>query len=274
MRTDPSAALTILTRLGFAARGLLYLVIGFLVIRAGRAEDPSGALAELADGGGRTLLILIIAGFVAYGLWRLADAAFNIERHQPGNKGLRERIGAAASGIVHLFLAWQAFRLLDGARQVSAGSGGGGSGQAEQSAQTALQLPGGQIMVVIAGLVLLGVGLLQLKKAWKADFLKHLEPNVARQPWARWTGQGGYAARGLVFLISGAFLTAAGFREQAGEAGGMAEALAWLSPPWDTLVAIGLILFGLYSLIEARFRVLHDVPVDGIASKARSKLPV
>jgi hypothetical protein len=267
MRTDPSAALTTLTRLGFAARGLLYLVIGFLVLRTGRTEDPSGALSVLAEGGGRTLMILIIAGFLAYGLWRLSDALFNIERHQPGSKGLRERLGAGASGIVHLFLAWQAVRMVRG----SGGSGGNGS---QEGAQTALQLPGGQLMLVVAGLVLLVVGLVQLKKAWKADFLKHLEPNVAHQPWARWTGQGGYAARGLVFLITGGFLTAAGFKEQAGEAGGTAEALAWLSPPWDTLVAIGFILFGLYSLIEARFRVLNDVPVDGLANKARSKLPV
>lgn len=268
MRTDPSAALTTLTRLGFAARGLLYLVIGFLVLKTGRAEDPSGALQELAEGGGRTLLYVIIAGFLAYGLWRLSDAAFNIEQHEQGNKGLRERIGAAASGLVHLFLAWQAVRLL----QQTGGSGR--SGGTLEKAEAALQLPGGQLLLIVAGLGLLGVGLFQLKKAWKADFLDHLEPNVAHQPWARWTGQGGYAARGLVFLISGAFLAAAGFKEEAGEAGGMAEALAWLSAPWDTLVAIGLLLFGLYSLIEARFRVLHDVPVDGLASRARSKLPV
>jgi hypothetical protein len=267
MRTDPSGTLTMLTRLGFAARGLLYIVIGLLVIRTGRAEDPSGALETLADGSGRTLLYLIIAGFLAYGLWRLADAAFNVERHEQSSKGMRERIGAAASGVVHLLLAWQAVRLLQG----SGGSGGGGT---QDGAQTALQLPGGQLALALAGLVLLGVGALQLVKAYKASFLKHLEPGVARQPWARWTGQGGYAARGLVFLISGGFLFAAGLKEQASEAGGMAEALAWLSPPWDTLVAIGLILFGLYSLIEARFRVLHDVPVEGVAAKARSHMPV
>lgn len=268
MRTDPSAALTTLTRIGFAARGLLYLVIGYLVLKTGRAEDPSGALQELAEGGGRTLMYLIIAGFLAYGLWRLSDAALNIERHQPGNKGLRERIGAAASGLVHLFLAWQAVRLVQHA------GGSGGAGGTQEKAQTALQLPGGQLLLILAGLVLLGVGAFQLKKAWKADFLDHLEPNVAHQPWARWTGQAGYAARGLVFLISGAFLTAAGFKEEAGEAGGMAEALAWLSSPWDVVIAFGLLLFGLYSLIEARFRVLHDVPVDGLANRARSKLPI
>jgi hypothetical protein len=267
MTADPSRTLTLLTRLGFAARGLLYVVIGFLVIRTGRAEDPSGALSVLAEGGGRTLLYLVTAGFLAYGLWRLSDAAFNIERHEQGSKGLMQRVGAGASGVAHLFLAWQAIRLLRGT-----GSGSGG-GATEEGAQTALQLPGGQLMVLLAGLVLLGVGLFQLKKAYKADFLKHLEPGVASQPWARWTGQGGYAARGLVFLISGAFLTAAGFKEQAGEAGGTAEALAWLSPPWDTIVALGFILFGVYSLIEARYRVLNDVPVDGLAHKARSKLP-
>jgi hypothetical protein len=267
MRTDPSGTLTTLTRLGFAARGLLYLVIGFVVIRTGRAEDPSGALETLADGSGRVLLYLIIAGFLAYGLWRLSDAAFNIERHEQGSTGLRERVGAAASGIVHLFLAWQAVKLLQG----SGASGGGGT---QEGAQTALQLPGGQLAVALAGLILLGVGAVQLVKAYKASFLKHLEPGVASQPWARYTGQGGYAARGLVFLISGGFLFGAGIQEQASEAGGMAEALTWLTSPWDTLVAVGLILFGLYSLIEARFRVLHDVPVDGVAAKARSKLPV
>jgi hypothetical protein len=244
---------------------LLYLVIGLLVLRTGRAEDPAGALAVLAEGGGRILLYLIIAGFLAYGLWRLADAAFNIERHEQGSKGLRERAGAAASGIVHLLLAWQASRLLQGATQ-------GGGGGTQDGAQTALQLPGGQLALTLAGLVLLGVGLLQLVKAYKATFLKHLEPDIARQPWARWTGQGGYAARGLVFLISGGFLFAAGLQEQASEAGGMAEALRWLTSPWDVLVAIGLLLFGLYSLIEARFRVLHDVPVEGAMNKARSKL--
>lgn len=269
MTADASRTLTLLTRLGFAARGLLYLVIGLLVLRTGQAEDPSGALGRLAEGGGKTLLLLIVAGFLAYGLWRLADAAFNIERHEPGSKGVRERVGVGASGIVHLFLAWQAIRLMQGA----ASAAGGGT---QPGAETASQLPGGQLAVALAGLVLLGVGIFQLVKAAKASFLKHLEPGVARQPWARWTGQGGYAARGIVFLISGGFLLASGLdlREGSGAAGGMERALASLTSPWDALVAVGLLLFGLYSLIEARFRVIRDVPVKGLAREARSRLPI
>ena len=265
---NASARLTTLTRLGFAARGLLYLVIAYLILQTGRAEDPSGALQVLASGTGKWLLILMTAGFVAYGLWRLSDAALNVEGHEGGNKGLRERVGAAASGIVHLFLAWQAVRLLRGVG--STGQGGG----AEERAQTALALPGGQLLLLMAGLVLIGVGLFQLVKAYKYSFCEHLESRVANEPWVRMTGRAGYAARGLVFLMSGYFLAKAGAQEQASEAGGMAEALAWLTSPWDIIVAIGLALFGIFSLIEARYRIIHNVPVDGMASKARSKLPV
>lgn len=258
----PEARLTLLTRVGFAARGLLYVVIAFLVIGAGRAEDPSGALEYVGNGGGRVLLTVMAAGLIAYGLWRLADAAFDIERHGSGSKGALERAGAAASGIVRLLLAWQAVRLIRGA----AAAGGG----TQQGAQTAMQLPGGAVLLTLFGIVIIAVGGFQLAKAWRGSFLDHLEPQVARQPWARWSGHAGYAARGLVFLISGFFLVQAGLENRPGEAGGMAEAIAWLSSPMDLIVAIGLFGFGLFSLIEARFRILHDVPVQGLARRAAS----
>lgn len=253
---DANAGLTLLTRLGFAARGLLYLVIAYLLIRIGRAESPSGALDYLADGGGKALLLAMIAGFLAYGVWRMADALFNVEQHEGGKTGLRERLGAGASGIVHLLLAWQAVRLLRGSR-----SGGSGS---QASAQDALSMPGGELMLVLAGAVLIGVGLFQLVKAYKCRFLRHLEARVANEPWAKWLGQAGYLARGVVFMISGYFLLRAGLHHQASEAGGFDRALAWLSDPLDVIVAAGLFGFGLYSLIEARFRVLHGVPTEPI----------
>ena len=254
---DASAGLTMLTRLGFAARGLLYLVIAYLLIRIGRAESPSGALGYLAEGGGKALLLAMIAGFMAYGVWRMADALFNVERHEDGKKGLRERLGAGASGVVHLLLAWQALRLLRGAR-----SGGGGGSEAK--AEDALSLPGGEVMLMLAGAVLIGVGLFQMVKAYKCHFLRHLEPGVTGQPWAKWLGRAGYSARGVVFAISGYFLLRAGLQGEASEAGGMGQALSWLSDPWNVIVAAGLFGFGLYSLIEARFRVLHGVPAGSI----------
>ncbi len=262
---DAAARLTTLTRLGFAVRGLLYIVIAFLVITTGRAEDPSGALRYLSEGGGEILLLLMTLGLLAYGVWRLSDALFDIERHGSAGSGVRERLGAAGSGVVHLLLAWQAIKLMQGV-------GGASSEGAQESAQSVLQLPGGSMLLIASGLILLAVGVFQLVKAAKQSYLKHLEPHIARRPWARWSGRMGYAARGLVFLITGFFVAQAGLAERASEAGGMADALSWLNTPWDMIVAVGLLAFGLFSLIEARYRVLHDVPAQGIGERVRAKL--
>ena len=113
--------------------------------------------------------------------------------------------------------------------------------------------------------MLLAVGGVQLVKAVKGSFLRYLEPRVAQQPWAQWSGRAGYAARGVVFLISSVFVLRAGLEERASEAGGTAAALSWLTSPVDIIIAVGLFAFGLFSLIEARFRQLHDVPIDRIA---------
>jgi hypothetical protein len=244
-----------LTRLGFAARGLLYLVIAWLVIRTGRAEDLEGALERVGEGGGKWLLVAMTAGFIAYGLWRLADAAMNIEAHDDDKSGAVKRVGAAASGLIYLLLAWQAIRLITSAGR-SSGSGGGGGTQ--EGAETALSLPGGGAIVVVAGLILLGVGIYQLIKAAKGSFLKHLEARVANADWAKWSGRLGYAARGIVFLIVGWFLLQAGLADEPSKAGGMEQALSWLSPTTSLLVAIGLAFFGLFSLVEARYRTIHS----------------
>jgi hypothetical protein len=257
---NASARLTMLTRIGFAVRGLLYVVIAVLVLRTGRAEDPAGALEYLGDGGGRLLLAAMAAGLLGYGVWRLADAAFDVERHGGDRTGVVERVGAAVSGAVHLFLAWQAVRLIRGA--ALAGDG------AEQGARTALALPGGGALVMVGGALLAIVGVVQLVKAAKGSFLRYLDPAVAGRPWAQWSGCAGYAARGAVFLVSAWFLIRAGLEARASAAGGMAEVLAWLESPFDVLVALGLLGFGLFGLIEARYRRLHDVPVDGLIRRA------
>jgi hypothetical protein len=255
-----SARLTALTRVGFAVRGLLYLVIAFLILRTGRAEDPSGAIEYLGRGGGRVLLLVIAAGLTAYGIWRLADAGLDIERHGDGHAGRLERAGAALSGLIHLFLAWQSIQLMRGA----ALSGDG----AQAGARLALRLPGGWVLVLVGALVLAAVGAIQLAKAAKGSFLRDLDPSAAQRPWARWSGRAGYAARGAVFLVVAYLLAAAGIDEEASEAGGMARVLAWLTNPFDLVIGAGLLAFGLFSLVEARHRRLHDVPVEAAIRRA------
>jgi hypothetical protein len=243
----------------------LYIVIALLVITTGRAEDQSGALDYLGSGFGKGLLILMTAGFIAYGIWRLSDAALNIEGHEDGPKGLGGRAAAAGSGIVYLFFAWRAIRLIEGA---SGGSGGG-------TDAAVAQMHGDGTMLTIAGLILLAVGGYQLLKAAIAGFCKNLDTSVANQPWVKITGQIGYGARAIVFLISSYFLLRAGLAHDGGAPKpGMDHALSWLSNPWDVIVAAGLLMFGFFSFIEARFRRIHPVPVTGMTQQIRSKVGV
>lgn len=255
-----------LTRIGFAARGLMYLTIGWLALSRGRAEDNQGAIASLAEGGGSPLLVIMGLGFMGYAIWRLSEALIDSEGHGHDAKGMAVRIGGGISGIVHFFFALFALRLGLG---WSSGSGGGGSGT-EQGAAMAMSLPGGSLLLGLAALALAGTGLFQLIKAWRADFLHHFSPDVAREPWVKWSGRLGYAARGFVFLVLGWLAFGAARSGDAGDVGGLDAALASLPGTVFLVVALGFMLFGVFSFIEARYRRITDPKVlDRLKAHAR-----
>lgn len=257
-------SLEMLTRVGFAARGIMYFLIGYLALRFGQSEDGSGALGYLAEGSGKLLLAAMALGFLAYGIWRISEALIDTEGHGSDGKGLVMRTGGAVSGLIHLALAFLAMNLAFGQAD---GTGGGGT---EDKASTALSLPGGELLVGLAGLALVGTGLWQLVKAIKADFLRQLERDAAARPLVMWLGRAGYAARGIVFILMGWFFVQAGFASDASEAGGMDAALRSLSGGLRSVIALGLLLFGLFSLVEARYRRINDPRVlERLSSTAR-----
>ena len=247
-----------LARFGFVTRGLLYIVIAWLVIRTGRTEDLTGAMEYLAHGSGRGLMIFLVAGMSGYGLWRLSDAAFGMDsgRHHP--KAWRRRVAAGSSGIIYLFLAYKALRVMLGQS--------GHVGGVQQNAATALHMPAGDLALLIGAAVLAGAGVVQLWKAASCSFLRHLDP-AARAPLAKWLGRIGYAARGIVFLTAGWLLARAALDRSAAEAGGFEQALDALRGPLQFPVAAGLALFGAYSLVEARYRSIHKPPTEHVKRK-------
>ena len=258
-------SLEMLTRIGFAARGIMYVLIGYLALRFGQSEDGSGALGYLANGSGKLLVAGMALGFLAYGIWRISEALIDTEGHGSDGKGLVVRTGGAVSGLIHLGLSFLAMDLAFGR---ASGAGGGGT---QEQTSTALGLPGGELLVGLAGLALIGSGLWQIAKAVKADFLRQLDQGAAGRPWVMWLGRAGYAARGIVFIIMGWFFVQAGFASDASEAGGMDAALNSLSGGVRSAVALGLLLFGLFSLVEARYRRINDPKVlDRLKSSARA----
>jgi hypothetical protein len=241
------------TRAGFAARGIMYLLIAFLALWSGRSADGQEAMQLLDSGAGRLVLGVMAIGFAGYGIWRLAEAWIDSEGHGSGAKGLARRAGGVASGIVHLGLGLYAARL-------AMGRPGGTSG-AEDGAATTLSLPGGEVLLMVAAAGLLAAAASNLAKAVKADFLDYLDPRAARLPWVAWAGRAGHAARGVVFAITAWFCWRAAEAASAAQAGGIGEALAWLTGWPRLLVAAGLGLFGIFSLVEARYRRINDPQV-------------
>lgn len=265
MRAEPAeeGKFQWLARLGFAVRGLLYIVIGLLVIETGRTEDLTGTVEYLARGYGRWLLILMVAGLTGYGLWRVSDAIFGMDSGRGHSKAYRRRIAAAGSGAIYLFLAWKALKIMLG--------GHAGPSSAQQNAATALHLPAGTLMLGAAALVLVGAGGVQFYKAGSCSFLHHLDER-GRRPLAKWLGRLGYAARGVIFLTVGYLLARAALHHNVAQAGGLEQALDALRGPVEYPVAGGLMLFGLYSLVEARFRSIHEPPVDEIKQRVRENV--
>lgn len=249
----PSATFVTATRIGFAARGLMYLLVAYFALTVGLSEDGAEALEHLRSGWGRILLAVMALGFLSYGAWRLTEAFVDGEGNGSNAKGIVIRIAGAVSGLVHLGLSIYAVKLAAGI----GGSKGGGDGP-EEKAATALSLPGGEIILAVAAGALVLMGIFQFVRAVRLGFLKHLDQRIASRSWVAWAGRAGYSARGVIFVLIGVFLWRAMQSENAAEAGGMGEALASLPGALYTIVAIGLLLFGLFSLIEARYRHISN----------------
>lgn len=246
----------LLTRIGFAARGLLYLVVGYLALKLGRAEDAGGALDWLSGKTGGMALGALAFGFAAYGVWRVVDSIFDTQGKGKELKGIIGRLAGALSGLIHLGLAYSAVKLALGN-----GSGGDSSENAESGAATAMSLPGGEILLFAAAAILAIAGVAQFGIALKRSFCKHLAPEAQNRWWVIAAGVGGHAARGAIFLTAAWLVFNAGLHHEAEEAGALGDALLSMPGALRAAVAAGLCLFGAYSLIEARYRIIPDPQV-------------
>jgi hypothetical protein len=249
-----------LARLGYAAKALLYGTIGLLAARAafgprGRVTDTQGALRTVEGMSfGDVFLILIAIGFFGYAAWRLVEAALDPEGRGTDLKALAVRFGLAVRGLVHGALGITALRL-------AIGHGGARSGnQAKEWTTRSLDLPGGELLVTAAGLSIAAYGLYQLYRAWAAKLGRQLQLGQVSEPLRSWVvgvSRFGIAARGVVFCLIGFFLARSGLRHSAAEAGGLRESLHTLAGigRWPfAAVAIGLVAYGVYELLNARFR--------------------
>jgi hypothetical protein len=263
MAARPSAErIAWLARGGYAARGVVYLIVGGLAVLAalgggGRTTDSEGALRTLLQQPfGAALLALVALGLVGYASWRLVQAIADPDAHGANAKGLAIRGGLLVSAVTHSLLALFALSLIFG--WGSSVGGGGDSGARDWTAWLLLQ-PFGRWLVALSGVAVIGAGIAHMIKGYRAEFTEYLRMDPATLEKLSPICRFGLIARGIVFLIIGGFLVVAAWRFSSGDVVGLQGALQTLQQQpygWILLavVALGLFAFDVYSLIEARYR--------------------
>jgi len=245
---------------GRAARGVVYAFVGILAVQAafgggGATTDSQGALGKIAEQS--TLLLWLVAlGLFGYALWRIVQGVLDPENKGRDTEGLLKRGAMVVSGLLYGSLALAAVRLAGG------GSGdGGGDGTRGWTAEL-MAKPFGRWLVALAGIAVIVSGLYQISRGWTEKFTKELKLNemdAGEKRLALRTGKLGLIARGIVFILSGWFLLQAALRFDSGQARGVGGALETLAAqehgPWLLgAVALGLVAFGAYSFLLARYR--------------------
>jgi len=248
-------------RFGFAARALVYMLVGVLAAMAAvgagrRATDAHGAIRAMGrQPFGPTLLFVVGLGLAAYAVWRFVQAGLDLDGKGRDLDGLIARAGFVVSGLVHAGLAYTCFSLAVGLRR-------GRSYGVRVWATRLMDEPFGRWMVGAAGLAVIGSGVYQFYKAYARkyqDDLRLRSMSARERRWLHHIGRAGLCARGVTFALMGWFLLHAALDVDPREARSMAGALRELERqdhgPWLlAAVAVGLTAYGALSLVDARYR--------------------
>jgi Domain of Unknown Function (DUF1206) len=250
----------VLARAGYAARGVIYALIGVLAFRiaegvGGARPNQQGAMNKIAhEPFGHVLLLLTAIGLGGYAVWRLAQALIG---HTPeyGQHSAMDRVGALGS-----FVAYAAFCVL--AITVLRGSAGNSSSKPSKTTAGVLHWPAGREVVGAVGLMFIAIAAYQAYLGVSKKFLSYSKTGqMGRETLRAFTAIGivGLVARAIAFALIGLFALKAARDYNPNDAVGIDGALTRLTHhAYGTtaliVVAVGLIVFGAYSIADTRYR--------------------
>jgi hypothetical protein len=251
-----------LGRIGLLAKGVSFCLVGAIaaLVAAGagtKPEDREGALRLIAEQSwGALILIALGLGFAAYATWRFAQAILNCDDEGDDPGGWAKRGTNFAKALLYSVLALLAFSFVTGPR--------GESASEQESTQRVLEWPLGQEIVGALGAVLIVAGLWNGYRSISGHFAKDVRTGKMDRPVEWWfdiVGVVGHGARMFVFCMVGVFLVRAAYQYDPSEAVGFDGALRRLAQQtyggwWLAAVAAGLLAYGIFSLLQARYRDL------------------
>ena len=258
-------------RLGLACRGAVYLLVGYLAFRLAlavreRGSSPAssaGAVQEaVSPAWGRIPLVLLVAGLAAYALAQLVEAVFRPSRADTAIGRWRQRAVSSWGCLLYLAFCLSTARLLAGTPPEQTER----SEQRQNTDVTAdlLRTGWGRLIVILAGALVVAAGLEAARRSVRLDFRERFTPEHMSRALAiltRALGAFGSAARSVVFVLVGVFLLKAAVLSSAKQAKGLDAVFRSVASPaygsWLlALLASGMACYGLYCLIEARYRDL------------------
>jgi Domain of Unknown Function (DUF1206) len=255
-----STSLEMVARAGLIAYGLVHLLIGWLAVQIAwsasdsKNADTSGALKTLVSQPfGKILLWLVAVGLVALALWQASEAIWGY-RNRDGAERARKQLASGASAVIYAALGISAASVALGSRSSSSQS-------QKQATSGVLAWPAGRVIVVVAGLIIIGVGVAHVVKGVKKSFAEEIDTSsmspAARKGVAQ-LGQIGYIAKGVALGLVGGLLSYATLtfdRQKQGLDGAMQTILA---QPFGkfllTAAALGFVAFGVFAMLQSRYR--------------------
>lgn len=265
-RAEAGSARSAVARPGLVGRGLFYLVFGFLALDLafGTSDSSQGAVEQVASAPfGRFLLIGLTVALVSLVAWKVLQA---IAGDPVEGSEATDRAKYALKALAYAGLAATSVTVLIANWDSNAGSSGSSSGSSEteqQATATVLEWPGGQWLVIIGGLAIVGFALYEAHKyAVEAEFMHRIDTASLEhrtREGVEWSGRAGYAGKSAITAVVGIFLVVAGIRHDPDETEGLSGALRSLADSgWGTVllvvVGIGLFLFAAFSFVEAAHR--------------------
>jgi hypothetical protein len=256
---ESTGPVQVMGRVGLAARGVIYLGMGIITVslaihgggKKSRHADQRGAVTDLASKPfGHALVIIVAIGLAAYALWQLWQVFAGVAGEEDSTA---KRLRSLASAIAYAALTVSAITVLAGARK---------SQSSQQAGYTAkvMKHTGGRSLIGVVGLVIVIVGIVLVVQGAQAKFMERMSGlSGSAETAVRRLGQVGSIARGLVIALAGILVLVAAIEFDPKKARGIDGALHTLvGQPFGRLLtalaALGLLAFGLFGLVEAKYR--------------------